>query len=287
MKTGNQYVNQLWPTIRELANQAGVKLASVQSGMVDTGYDFGSNKIRSLKAKKVALITGEGVGANAAGEVWHFFEQVIDYPLTLINNQDGASIKWNDFDVVILPNGNFRFLNDKSQAEAFRTWVSNGGSVIALEGAVAQLARQDWSIKAKKDEPVDTADVYNALKKFENREREFLPSVTPGSIFRVELDNTHPLAYGYPKYYYTLKGDEAIYEFIKTGGWNVGIIRKEKQVAGYVGSRLQTKLKDGLLFGVQDIGKGTITYFADDVLFRSFWENGKLMFSNALFMVGQ
>ena len=287
MKTGNQYVSQLWSSVRELANQAGVKLATVQSGMVDTGYDFGSNKIRSLKAKKVALVTGEGVGANAAGEVWHFFDQVLDYPLTLVNNQDAGSMKWSDFDVIILPNGNFKFLNDKTQADAFRTWVSNGGSVIALEGAVAQLARQDWSIKAKKDEPVDTSNVYEVLKKFENREREFLPSVTPGSIFRVELDNTHPLAYGYPKYYYTLKGDESIYEFIKSGGWNVGIIRKEKQVAGYVGSRLQTKLKDGLLFGVQDMGKGNITYLVDNVLFRSFWENGKLMFSNALFMVGQ
>jgi hypothetical protein len=161
--------------------------------------------------------------------------------------------------------------------------------VIALERAVAQLSRLDWSIKAKKPDDTDVKDkdVYAALKRYENREREFIPNETPGSIFRVELDNTHPLAYGYPNYYYTLKLDDNIYEFMKEGGWNVGVIKREKQVSGFVGSRLQNRLQDGLLFGVQEMGRGTITYLADDVLFRSFWENGKLLFSNAVFLVGQ
>jgi len=67
----------------------------------------------------------------------------------------------------------------------------------------------------------------------------------------------------------------------------VGVIKKENQVAGFVGSKLKDKMKDGLLFGVQDMGGGKIIYLADDLLFRSFWENGKLMFCNAVFIVGQ
>jgi len=59
------------------------------------------------------------------------------------------------------------------------------------------------------------------------------------------------------------------------------------QVAGFVGSKLKEKLKDGVLFGVQDIGRGSVTFLADNVLFRNFWENGKLMFCNAVFLVGQ
>jgi hypothetical protein len=102
----------------------------------------------------------------------------------------------------------------------------------------------------------------------------------------VNLDITHPLAFGYPGYYYTLKQDDNIYEFMKDG-WNVGVIKKENQVAGFVGANLQPKLKDGLLFGVQTMGNGSITYLADNVMFRSFWENGKLMFCNAVFLVGQ
>ena len=100
------------------------------------------------------------------------------------------------------------------------------------------------------------------------------------------MDNTHPLAFGYPNFYYTLKMDDTIYEFIKEDGWNVGVIKKDNPVAGFVGAKLKDKLKDGLIFGVQQIGAGAVSYITDNVLFRNFWENGKLMFCNAVFLVG-
>ncbi|MES1218833.1 MAG: zinc carboxypeptidase, partial [Bacteroidota bacterium] len=103
----------------------------------------------------------------------------------------------------------------------------------------------------------------------------------------VELDNTHPLAFGYPSYYYSLKMDDKIYDFMQERSWNVGIIKKDNQVAGFIGAKVKDKLKDGVLFGVQTLGRGTVTFLADNVLFRNFWENGKLMFCNAVFLVGQ
>jgi hypothetical protein len=33
------------------------------------------------------------------------------------------------------------------------------------------------------------------------------------------------------------------------------------------------------------MGGGNVIYFAEDPLFRSFWENGRLLFSNAVFLV--
>jgi len=33
------------------------------------------------------------------------------------------------------------------------------------------------------------------------------------------------------------------------------------------------------------MGKGNIVYMADDPIFRSFWENGKLLLANAIFLV--
>lgn len=287
LRTSNQYYPALWEEVRTAANNNKVVLTTVSSGFVDRGYDFGSSKVRPLKSRRIALLTGEGVGSNAAGEVWHYFEQQIGYPVTLINLNDFGRIRWSEYDVMILPDGNYRFLADKAQAESFRSWVQGGGHVVALEGAVAQLARQEWAIKSKKDDDSDNKEPYTSLRKYEDRERDFIPNVTPGSIFRVELDKTHPLAFGYPEYYYTLKQDDRIYEFIKENGWNVGVIKKERQVAGFVGANLKNRLQDGLLFGVQEIGGGTITYLADNVLFRSFWENGKLMFANAVFLVGQ
>ena len=42
-----------------------------------------------------------------------------------------------------------------------------------------------------------------------------------------------------------------------------------------------------MLFGVVETGNGSVVVLADNPLFRSFWENGKLLVCNAIFMVGQ
>ena len=65
------------------------------------------------------------------------------------------------------------------------------------------------------------------------------------------------------------------------------LLKKDNLVAGFVGAELKKKLNDGVIYGVQDMGRGNIVYLADNVLFRNFWQNGKLMFCNALFLVGQ
>jgi hypothetical protein len=192
-----------------------------------------------------------------------------------------------------MPDGNYRFLNDKTAAEQFSQWIRNGGRVVALESAVAQLSKQEWSVvkQRKEDEKEKDSDTgknsYQLLKVYEHREKDEISNITPGSVFKVQTDNSHPLMYGYPEFYYTLKMDNTVYDFIKENGWNAGVIKKEGLVAGFVGSRLAPKLKDGLIFGVQEMGSGSITYLTDDVLFRNFWENGKLMFCNAVFIVGQ
>lgn len=288
LKTSNRWYHQLWDTVRQLANRNNIQLTPITSGFVDKGYDLGSQYIRPMANRRIAMVTGEGISALSAGEVWHFFDQVLEHPITLINALDLGRTNWTEFDVLIMPDGNYRFLADKAMADQFRSWITGGGNVVALEGAVAQLARQDWSIKLKKTEDSNGAKRdYEALRRYENRERDEISSITPGSIFKVELDNTHPLGFGYPDYYYTLKQDDNLYEFIREGGWNVGVLKKNRQVAGFVGAKLAKRLQDGMLFGTQDIGTGHVTYLADDVLFRSFWESGKLMLCNAVFLVGQ
>jgi hypothetical protein len=289
IKNGNEkFGHSLSSIVSQICNANNVKANSITTGFMDKGYDFGSEKIHAITTPKVALLTGDGVSSNAAGEVWHFFEQVIDYPLTLINAADAAHLNLNDFNVIIMPSGNYTFLNDKAGADKLHDWITKGGRLVAIDGAVNRLSRLDWAIKAKKTEDsADKKNEYSALNRYEDRERDFLKGFIPGSIYKVEIDNTHPLAYGYAGYYYTLKQDDNMYEFFKDGGWNVGVIKKDGAVSGYVGSLLKNKLKDGLVFGVQNIGQGEVVYMADNVLFRSFWENGKLMLCNAVFMVGQ
>ena len=289
IKKGNEkFGGSLSSIINQVSNANNVKVNIITTGFVDKGFDFGSSKIHYIKPPRVAVLTGEGVSSYSAGEIWHFFDRALEYPVTLINANDFGRINWNDFDVMIMPSGSYRFLSEKSTADQLKDWVSRGGRLIAMEGGVGQLARTDWAIKSKKPgDAADKKDPYSALQVYEERQRESLSSSIPGSIFKVQLDSTHPLAFGYPDSYYTLKQDDDLYEFIKTGGWNVGVLKKDSQVSGFVGSSLKDKINDALVFGVQDMGSGKITYLADNLMFRNFWENGKLMFCNAVFLVGQ
>jgi hypothetical protein len=293
LRTSNQkFGGELWKTVRETANADGVQLFAVSSGFVDKGFDFGSDMVHPMRMPKVVLVTGEGISGNSAGELWHFFDQELDFPVTLINANDLGRANWNDIDVLVMPDGNYRFLSNKDELEGFKTWINKGGRVVALEGAVGQLSKADIGVKQKKSEDgdkdkKDKADSYSALQEFQGRERNSVTGFTPGSIWKVSMDPSHPLAFGYPDFYYTLKQDDNIYEFMKEGGWNVGVIKKDNAVAGFVGSALQPKLKDGLLFGSQQMGDGTVNLLTDNVMFRSFWENGKLMFCNAVFLSGQ
>jgi hypothetical protein len=284
MKTSNAAAgSNLWKMVAAACNAANVKAHAVSTGFVNTGGDFGSDLVHPIKHKRVVLLTGEGVNSNAAGELWHFFDQQLNYPVSLVNLNDASRLNWDETDVIIMPDGNYRFLNDKASADQLREWVNKGGRIIALESAVGAIARLEWGLKSKKTDDTPSKDLYDPVKSFENRERDYIRNITPGSVFKVELDNTHPLAFGYPSYYYTLKQDDNIYDFFTGNGWNVGVIKKDAQIAGFVGSKLKDRLKDGLLFGVQDMGRGTVIYLTDNLLFRSFWENGKLMLCNAVF----
>src|SRR5688572_4852205 len=128
IKKGNEkFGSSLSSIVNQTCNSNNVKANTITTGFVDKGFDFGSSKIHLINAPKIALFTGEGVGSNAAGEVWHFFEQSIDYPLTLVNANDFGRINWNDFDVLIMPSGNYRFLNEKILADQLKEWISKGG----------------------------------------------------------------------------------------------------------------------------------------------------------------
>ncbi len=270
--------------VKEFGNTAN----AISSAYAQSGIDLGSDKIHFIKNPTVALLTGDGVSFAGAGEIWHLFEQQLNRPITLINANDLDNSSLKNYSVLIVPDGSYKFLANKDAAADVKQWVKDGGKLIVLESATKQLAALDWGLKVKKmpEDKTDTALGYIAIKKYANRERESVSNNIPGAIYRMELDDTHPLGYGYPNYYYTLKLNETVYEFVKEG-WNVGIIKKIQPVAGFVGSKVKQNLKDGVLLGELPMGRGSVIFFADDPLFRSFWENGKMLFCNAVFFAGQ
>lgn len=287
-RTSNGHLGDRFDTIvRQTAEALGQPLYAATSGFVTRGADFGSADVPFLDFTRIAVLAGDPVSPMALGEVWHFFDQQIRYPVTLLDARTFEVADLYDYDVLILPSGSYgRVLTDERLTE-LRAWIRNGGRVVAMGRAVGALAGKDgFAVKEKKPEDAALDSLQFRLQTFGDRERRALSADVPGAVYRVRLDPTHPLAFGYEEDYFTLKESSAAYEFLREG-WNVGVIRADAPESGFAGHLARNRLKDSLVFGVQEMGAGEVVYLIDDPLFRGFWEGGKLLFGNAVFLVGR
>ncbi len=292
-RAGNEQLGDAFDKIiRAEATKLGINLNATEGGGATKGSDFGSDYVFNLKAApRIGLIAGEGTSMTAVGEVWHFFDQELKYPITLIdpNSRFTSSLPFAKLDVLIIPTSFGANILRESQFPALREWLRGGGKLILLENATSLLAdKEGFGLKNKKEDgkKMDKKTSTDSLKVYGNREREAVSDDTPGSIYRIKLDNSHPLAFGFPDHFFALVNNTYNYDFLKDG-WNVGYLKKEKDsyVAGFTGKNAKEKLQNALFYGVEEIGRGKVIYMANDPLFRGFWYNGKLLFSNAVFMV--
>ena len=270
----------------ELADKNNIKLHPIYSGMSEFGPDLGSDSVKLVKNKKIAIFSGED-GSNRVsslnyGAIWHFFEQELKYPLTHLNVDNFKNIELNQFDVLIIPSGYYASIGNEANLEKIRKWISKGGNLIAFENAIRIFTDKDgFSIKLKRNKSENKQENV----KYEDLNRNRIQNYLSGAIFKVNLDNTHPLAFGYPNEYYSLKTSTSTYENLKTG-YNVGKINEDDDsTIGFVGDKIKNKFKNSLVFGHERIGRGNIIYFTDNVMFRNFWENGKLFLVNSIFYV--
>ncbi|MFX0557613.1 M14 family metallopeptidase [Maribacter sp. CXY002] len=271
----------------EILNNGSIKfsknLSTVQTGFVDSGKDFGSDYVAMIPKSKIAVLSGEPTSTLRFGEIWHFFEQQLKYPITILDETYFNQIDLNEYEVLILPDGRGygRFMTE-AISNKIKDWVSSGGKLIAMGGAIDALSKlKGFGIKEKEQEK----DSMPNLDAFDVSQREYIKSAITGAIFKATVDPTHPLAYGYDESYFTLKLGNRAFNYLDNG--NVVYLTKGANVpvSGFAGSKAQKKIDETLIYGTEKMGRGHVIYMVDNPLFRGFWENGKLFFANALFMV--
>jgi Zinc carboxypeptidase len=293
-RRNNESIADFDNLVQSLAKDKNRKIYTTTTGFVDTGKDFGSGYVGFLKAPKIAVLFGEQTSSLSAGEIWHFFEQQIHYPITQLGTDYFKSIDLKKYDILIVPEGYYR-LFDEAVLDQISAWVSGGGRLIVIANGLSSFAeKKGFGLKPyttdaekteaeKKEKELKEKDV---LARYEDAERRQLSNAISGAIYKVTLDRSHPLAFGMRDTYYTLKTNELRYGYLENG-WNVGVIKgNAKPVQGFAGYKINKKMSNSLVFGVEEKGQGSITYLVDNPLFRCFWENGKMIFSNAVFMVG-
>jgi hypothetical protein len=268
--------------MQEAAKDGPYPLRSVSTGMVDAGSDFGARSMTLIQTPRIAVISGEGTSANAYGQVWYYLEQSLDYPFTSVTADQLGRFDLDDYNVLILPEGYYSLSN--AAANEIAEWVSGGGRLIAIGGANRILSRHDrLSLKQNGSSNNEEED---PLESYEGRVRRSISEDIPGAIFKVNLDNTHPLGFGLDQHFFSLKTNTLSYPY-QEGAWNVGTIDEDPMILGFAGVKAREEMRETAVFVVKGQGRGAIIYLVDNPLFRGFWENGKFLFSNALFFAGQ
>ncbi len=260
---------------------------AVTTTRVTEGVDFGSGDVVFIHAPRVAIVAGAPISPHSLGPLWHFFDEQLEYPVTLIDHDDFVSLPLTRYDVIILPSGSYGDVLDESRLEEVHDWIQDGGRLIAMERAAAFLAGKDgFGLQRKPDGDEDTDSLNTQRRPYAERDRHEITQDIPGAIFRTELDTTHPLAFGYPRDYFTLKVSPRAFSWLEDG-WNVGVLRENSLVAGFAGAQALGPLEESLILGMESIGRGEVIYFIDNPIFRGFHYHGRLLLANAVFLAGQ
>jgi len=285
-KGDNAHKADFVKVLQSLVDKYKVEAVSSGTGFVDKGKDFGSSAVRMIQRPKVAVLSGGPTSSLSFGEIWHFFEQQLHYPLTVIDEDYADRVDLDRYNILILPNGRYGNHFSKARLSKIKDWVRKGGRLIAMGGAIKAVDGKDgFGIKERKSKDGDKEEEDSGLpQSYEDYEREEIKNSITGAVFKTKVDNTHPLAYGYGTQYFSLKLGSDSYEYLDSGN-AVYLVDRTVPYSGFAGSEAQKTIAKSLVFGVEAHGRGQVVYMVDNPLFRGFWENGKLFFANALFML--
>ncbi|MCZ6758240.1 MAG: M14 family metallopeptidase [Bacteroidetes bacterium] len=300
-RAGNEtFGEKLGNVLSELALRHNQTVTAVSTGFVDSGADFGSSDVHYIKPPKVAVVRGNGGDWASSGQIWHFFEQQIGYPVTMMTPDRFKSVDLSDYELVVLPEASYSELLNEDGLGRLTSWIRAGGRLIAVGRAASFfMGKKNFALtdkkkkkpKEKKDEDEEDNDDSpdsDTLKVYGERDRDRETERNQGSIYQVSVDNTHPLAFGFGKESFVLKRGTMSPAYLSgSGSWNVGVLKVHSLVSGQVGFEVKEKIEESLAYGVQQMGKGSIVYLIDNPLFRGFWYSGQLLMANAVFLVGQ
>ncbi len=270
--------------IRKKFTNAVVPVSSISTGFVESGKDLGSDSYALVRKPNVLSIAGDGVSSQSIGQVWHFFEEELNYPIHLVEPDQINNVALNKYNVLILPEGFYNLDNDFLQK--LSAWTRSGGQVIAIGSGIRQLSGKDgFAIKSKskpteekpiEEDPAHYPEAYNSFL------RKSISSDIGGAVFQTVKDETNPLTYGLGESYWTLKTSTSAYAWLPAGA-NAIYLDDKPNYYGFAGSKALEKINKTLVAGREPSGAGGIVYLVDNPLFRSFWNSGKVLFSNALF----
>jgi hypothetical protein len=290
-----------------LAARHEAELVPTDTTYVESGISLGSNESAYLKAPRVLLVWDTPTSSLSAGWTRYTLERRFGQPATAVRTSSLARANFADYDVIVLPSGNYSGTINDAVLNRLKDWLRAGGTLITLAEATRWATGSNVGLLSTtgllKDGRPDTppsggggsgaSGNASAAKPAEfdydkaiqpERER---PASQPGAILRVALETDHWLSAGHDgELYSMIEGNRVFAPLRLDSGRNVGIwAKKDRLIAsGLVWPEAQDILVNKSFLMHQPWGQGHVVAFAEDANYRAFSEGTMLLFMNAVLL---
>ena len=229
------------------------------------------------------MLVGKGVSSFAAGEIWHLLDQRYGMPVTMIDILDVDRVQLGRYTVMVMPDGTYGQLGASAQSR-ITDWVKSGGTLVATQNAIKKVLDMNLAaVKIKKKEQ-DTL----TYVPYADRDKLKGGQVIGGAIFNLNIDPTHPLAYGYDHNTLAVfkRGTLALQQVaqnIKTPF----AYAAHPLLSGYASSDNINAFCNSPAVFIDNFGMGKVIGLLDDYNFRAYWIGTNKVFMNSLFFGNQ
>jgi hypothetical protein len=279
---------EVYTLLKNAQKKYQVPMYAVNSGYSLKGVDLGSRYIQPLKKVKAAMLIGNGTRSYEAGEVWHLLDTRMNMPISKIPMRNFNRTNFDKYTTLVMVSG--RYDLTKKQHEKIKAWVSKGNTLITI-GTASKWAVEKKLVKEKltnveKDSINKDSTKIAVRKPYVDAGENLGKESVGGVILKVDLDITHPLAFGYhdtsiPVY----KNNTVWLAPSKNEYATVAKYAKNPLIDGFVTKKnMEEYLKPSASLIVSKVGSGRVIMFADNPNFRGSWYGTNRLFLNALFL---
>ena len=271
----------------ELSQRHGVEVMAAERGLARSGIDLGSPSAPVIDPVQVAMLVGDGIRANHAGYIWHWFDMQLQQPLTMVEWTRLFRADLTEYTHLILPDGNYEFLPGWAQ-DRIKDFVQDGGVLLALRGASTWVEELDldWRLVEQNNDS-DNNELEPERRAYGDYRQDFARELIGGSALRVALDITHPLAFGYERDELAVfRRGRHVMQAVDNAYAQPAVYADPPLAAGYLSDGNRERLLGAPAISASRHGSGTVIRMADDALFRGYWRGSERLFANALFFGG-
>ncbi|GHE96857.1 M14 family zinc carboxypeptidase [Thalassotalea profundi] len=280
---GIQQEEQWLSKVNKVISEYDIPVYSLGTGLTIKGIDIGSNSFSVVNPVKVLLVGGKPTSQYEAAELLYYLDNLLNIPVSVVEKNRLNSIDLSVYSHILMVDGNYKAF-DSSVSKKLETWIKQGGVIFAQKRASQWLSEKEI-LKASfiSKDKIDSLFVTDNLT-YQDKEKLSAKKRIAGAIFESELDQSHPLTYGYADSSLPLfRNSTIIMEAAKSPFVTVAKYNKTPLLSGYTDPNLVNQISNSSAIIAHNLGKGRVIATSDLLMFRGYWFGSAKIIANSLF----